>query len=120
LGTEGIRKWDLIRWNKLGETLEAARAAFENIRNDAAVKKYIYYLPVSDPDEPNPEIFSDASTIGEPYLSEGYKRKNYKNGLTPAIVSYVGYAFEPNKDELFPFPASATQANPGLTQHPGY
>jgi hypothetical protein len=120
LGTEGVRKWDLIRWNKLGEALENARAAFEAIRNDPAATKYVYYLPVSDPDEPNPEIFSDASSIGEPYLSEGYKRKNYKNGLTAAIVTYVGYAFEWNKDELFPFPASATQANPGLTQHPGY
>lgn len=120
LGTEGIRKWDLIRWNKLGDVLTATRAAFDAMRTDSSVPSYVYYLPVTDPDTENPKQFSNSSSIGEPYLSQGYIRRNYKNGLTALITSYVGGSFEPNKDELFPFPASARQANPGLSQHPGY
>ena len=47
LGAEGIRKWDLIRWNKLGERLVAARAAFEIFRTDPANSQVcILFTPV--------------------------------------------------------------------------
>ncbi len=120
LGTEGIRKWDLIRWNKLGEVLTATRAAFESFRTNPANAKYVYYLPQSNPETENPKVFGSSSTVPEPYLSQGYKSKSYINGLTSAITSYVGIGFEPNKDELFPIPTTAIQANPALTQHPSY
>ena len=120
LGTEGIRKWDLIRWNKLGDVLTATKEAYAAMIDDPSVPRYVYYLPEANPDTPNPKVFSDESTIGEPYLSEGYIRRRYKDGLTPLIASYPGAKFEYNKDELFPIPGAARQANPGLSQHPLY
>ena len=118
LGAEGRRKWDLIRWNKLGDALTAAKEAYAAMIADASVPKYVYYLPVTNPDTENPKIFSDESSI--PEQSEGYIRRNYKNGLTPLIASYPGASFEYNKDELFPIPGAARQANPALSQHPLY
>ena len=120
LGTEGVRKWDLIRWNKLGEALVAARAAFESFRTDPANLKYVYYLPQTNPETPNPKVFGTASAVPEPYLSQGYKSRSFINGLTSAICGFPGIGFEQNKDELFPIPTSAIQANPALTQHPSY
>lgn len=120
LGTEGIRKWDLIRWNKLGEVLAATRVTFESFRTNPANAKYVYYLPQSNPETANPKVFGSSSTVPEPYLSQGYKSRAYLNGLTSAITGYPGIGFEPNKDELFPIPTSAIQANPALTQHPKY
>lgn len=116
LGTEGIRKWDLIRWNKLGEALAATKQAMTDMISDPNVPKYVFYQPVSNPDQDNPKIFSDATSIPE----SGYSRRNYKNGLTELIASWPGFAFEENKDELFPIPASAKTANPALSQHPLY
>lgn len=120
LGTEGIRKWDLIRWNKLGERLTVARAAFDLFRTDPTYAKYIYYLPQSSPETDNPKVFGSSSTVPAPYLALGYKSRSYTNGLTAVITGYVGMGFEANKDELFPIPQSAIQTNPGLKQHPGY
>jgi hypothetical protein len=119
-GTEGIRKWDLIRWNKLGEVLTATRAAFEAFRTNPATPKYVYYLPQSNPETDNPKVFGNSSTVPAPNLALGYKSRAYSNGLTSAITGYVGMGFESNKDELFPIPESAIQTNPGLSQHPGY
>ena len=118
LGTEGIRKWDLIRWNKLGETLVATRAAFESWRTDPNNPKYLYYLPTDNPDTENPKVFGNESPVPEPYFSQGYKIRYWTNGLTATKVGYTGIGFEPNKDELFPIPTSAISANPALTQHP--
>lgn len=121
LGTEGIRKWDLIRWNKLGETLANTRAAFEAMRlNTTAYPKYVYYLPVSNPDQENPKQFGSSSTVPSALAALGYKSRSYTNQLTSAITGYVGIGFEENKDELFPVPTSAIQANPALSQHPGF
>jgi hypothetical protein len=120
LGTEGLRKWDLIRWNKLGEKLVAARAAFDLFRTDPSYPKYVYYLPQSNVETANPKEFGNSSSVPANLSALGYKSRSYTNQLTAAIVSYVGMGFEPNKDELFPIPSSAITTNPGLTQHPGY
>jgi hypothetical protein len=124
LGTEGIRKWDLIRWNKLGDALVACRAAFENWRTDPKYPKYVYFLPVDlDPnnlDQVNPKVFGNESTVPEPYKSLGYLQRSYTNGLTSTKVGYTGIGFEANKDELFPIPTGAISANPALSQHPLY
>lgn len=120
LGTEGIRKWDLIRWNKLGEVINATKTAYENFRNDESIPKYVYFLPVSDPEQENPKVFGNSSTIPEPYLSQGYIRRDYRNGLSSTITGYFAAGFEFDKDELYPIPIQCITANPALTQHPKY
>jgi starch-binding outer membrane protein, SusD/RagB family len=120
LGTEGVRKWDLIRWNKLGEVLAATRAAFESYRTNTANAKYVYYLPQANPEIANPKVFGSSSTVPASLAALGYKSRAYTNGLTSAITGYIGIGFEANKDELFPIPATAILTNPALSQHPAY
>jgi len=119
-GGEGIRKWDLIRWNKLAEVIAATKAALQTIRADATSPLYIYYLPQPDPEVENLKVYGNSSTIPEPYLSQGYLRRDFRNGYSSTVAGYPAAGFEPNKDELFPIPISAIQANPALSQHPLY
>lgn len=120
LGTEGRRKWDLIRWNMLGTVIAETKAAFNTYRADANVPLYVYYLPVSNPDTPNPKVFGNSSTVPAPYASQGYLRRDYRNGLTATITGYFAAGFETDKDELLPVPIQAITANPALSQHPKY
>jgi len=120
LGTEGVRKWDLIRWNKLAEVIAATKVAYSSYSTNAAIPLYVYYLPQTNPETDNPKVFGNTSAVPAPQLALGYKSRAYRNGLTSAIVGYFAAGFEPNKDELFPIPATAMQANPALSQHPLY
>lgn len=120
LGTEGIRKWDLIRWNKLTEVVAATKVAYEKYRNNTAIPLYVYYLPVNNPETPNPKVFGNSSSVPAPYLALGYIRRSYRNGLTSTITGYFAAGYEENKDELYPLPIQAITANPALTQHPKY
>lgn len=120
LGTEGVRKWDLIRWNKLAEVIAATKVAYSNYSTNAAIPLYVYYLPQTNPETDNPKVFGNTSAVPAPQLALGYKSRAYRYGLTSTIVGYFAAGFEPNKDELFPIPATAIQANPALSQHPLY
>lgn len=119
-GTEGIRKWDLIRWNKLTEVINKTKIDLENFRNDENIPRYLYYLPVSDPEQENPKVFGNSSTIPADLAAQGYLRRDYRNGLTATITGYVAQGYEENKDELYPIPIQAITANPALSQHPKY
>ncbi|GEO03736.1 starch-binding protein [Adhaeribacter aerolatus] len=119
LGTEGLRKWDLIRWNKLTEVLTATQAALKKLGNDTTVPLYVYYLPVADPEQDNPKVFGNATTIPAPYSTQGYIRADYRNGLS-SNVGFFAQGFEPNKDELFPIMTASIGENPSLSQHPGF
>jgi hypothetical protein len=120
LGTEGIRKWDLIRWNKMAEVIAATKVAYSNYSTNTSIPLYVYYLPQTNPETDNPKVYGNTSAVPAPQLALGYKSRSYRNGLTSVIVGYFAAGFEPNKDELFPIPATAILTNPALSQHPGY
>lgn len=121
LGGEGIRKYDLIRWNKLGskiaETkttlgLMAARTAPWNTYPDK-----MYYKNSST-------TLVWAGSFYKPSVSapSGYTSVNwFTSNITSVISTYYAIAFQANHSELLPIPQASIDANPVyLKQDYGY
>lgn len=141
-GGEGIRKYDLIRWNLLGskfdETRTKLRALIAGTGAYAGVPDYIYakegtYLLGTSVNEvatldlyggtPNNVFVSPG--LGSSSAPTGYTTKNWRKAVTEenAITSTstgLAFYFEANKKELFPYPKTALIENPSITQNFGY
>jgi hypothetical protein len=121
LGGEGIRKYDLIRWNMLGSKMAAVKEELRKMVAKEAPYELLpatmYYLPGQSTmkwlnsfyqlsPSPAPAGAASISWIG--------------NNITTTITNILGSNFEANKRELFPLPQSAIDANPNLKQDFGY
>jgi|APEBP8051073220_1049391.scaffolds.fasta_scaffold00099_2 hypothetical protein len=146
-GHEGIRKYDLLRWNLLYTKLEEARTKIQQIRDRtgafANVPQYIYYKNVGE------EIVyytaADSTGRGLPFWrptqvpptgttgttqvpAAKWVRIDWAQHLTTASAIdgkplWQGFAsfFVPGKSELFPFDAATISSYQGqLKQNPGY
>jgi starch-binding outer membrane protein, SusD/RagB family len=149
-GHEGIRKFDLLRWNLLATKIAEARTKIQQIRDRVApyayVPQYIYYKNVGE------EIVwyttADSTGIGKPFWrptqvppsgttgsapSSGnpatkWVRIDWAQHLTTASAIdgkplWQGFAsfFTPGKSELFPYDAATIASYQGrLKQNPGY
>jgi len=123
-GSEGIRKYDLIRWNllavKLAETkanldkMAAMEAPYDNLPTT------MYYYPNSDP----ANYIDWASSFYYPapaYSPAGSKSITWiSNKVNQGNFSYYAEGFKENHSELFPIPQQSIDANPNLTQDYGY
>jgi hypothetical protein len=121
-GSEGIRKYDLIRWNLLAQKI----ADTKSILNAMANRQPPY-------DQYPQNMYYKT---GEPVLI--WAGSFYKNIVTSAPAGYSGVAwvssgitsglitnmyavnFQTGKSELLPFPTKELESNPNLTQNPGY
>ncbi len=141
-GGEGIRKYDLIRWNLLGtkfdETRTKIRALIAGTGAYTGVPDYIYakegtYLLGTSVNEvatldlyggtPNNVFVSTG--LGTSTAPTGYTTKNWRKAVTEdnSITSTstgIAYYFEANKKELFPYPKTVLIENPNLVQNVGY
>lgn len=127
-GGEGIRKFDLIRWNLLGTTIANTKASLTLMMNVAAPYNT---LPIA-------MFYKNSSTADDKTL---WSNSFYKTAPTSTpsgttkvawITSAIGTAgttsplgrfatgFTANKSELLPIPQAARDANINLTQNPGY
>lgn len=146
-GHEGIRKYDLLRWNLLYTKIEEARTKIQQIRDRtgafANVPQYIYYKNVGE------EIVfytaADSTGRGLPFWrptqvpptgttgttqvpAAKWVRIDWAQHLTTASAIdgkplWQGFAsfFVPGKSELFPFDAATISSYQGqLKQNPGY
>ena len=124
LGGEGIRKYDLIRWNMLEEkidetkTILAAMSARQAPYNQ--LPDYMFYknnsteLEWANPSYYKPNPFGSTAPTG-------YTRVEWvRSSIGTSIVTYYAEAFTPNKNELLPIPQASIDANPRLTQDYGY
>lgn len=139
-GGEGIRKYDLIRWNLLATVITQTR---QNLRDFmtasgryANVPEYIYTIPNKLKNGTIPEEIADFSLLGGPVSKvmfqpnqaattpTGYTRKSWRASVTEEQItgSKQGFAlkFEPNKKELFPIYSGILNQNFRLTQDYGY
>ncbi|TDO22794.1 RagB/SusD family nutrient uptake outer membrane protein [Pedobacter duraquae] len=147
-GGEGIRKYDLIRWNlmktKFDETRDKLRQFMLGQGAYANVPAYIYakennYLQTNSVAEvANMDLYSGTSTtvnnvfftpgLGTSAAPSGYTTKNWRAGVTDDATTgtisgtLAGFAFyfEANKKEVFPYPKSALIENPAMVQNFGY
>ncbi|WPV64933.1 RagB/SusD family nutrient uptake outer membrane protein [Chitinophaga sp. LS1] len=140
-GGEGIRKYDLIRWNllatKLTETRDKLRQFMNGEGRYANVPLYLYakaatYNITNSVDEtqalnlyggPVSQVLFEPG-LGVSSAPSGYTAKSWRAAvnedyLTGARKGYAIY-FEANKKELLPIPTDALNSNYKLVQNQGY
>lgn len=138
LGGEGIRKYDLIRWNLLGTSINESKANMLRMSNNAALidptymagypsyvltatlPTYMYYKNSNTSDNSN--LWFNSFYVPHPTSTPaGTTRVNWLTAAinTTAVARYAtGYTA--GKSELLPLPQPARDANFNLTQNPGY
>jgi hypothetical protein len=142
LGAEGIRKYDLLRWNLLAKGIAEAKTNMANMSksagtlaftymaappayasNLAVLPQKMYYKLTSTADDAN--IWSNslykAAPAATPTGTASIAWVSTTNGtdITSSSTRYA-FGFLSGKSELFPIPQPARDANPKLTQNPGY
>ncbi len=146
-GHEGIRKFDLLRWNLLAAKIAEARTNIQLIRDRLApynnVPQYIYYKSTGEEityytatDSVSKQPFWRPTQVPPVAASIGttqnpatrWVRIDWAQHLTTASAIdgrplWQGFAsfFVPGKSELLPFDQATIAAYQGkLTQNPGY
>lgn len=136
-GGEGIRKYDLIRWNLLATTIAKTRAELVDMRNGVGrysnVPQYVYYKPVpvintTVPVEVASFILLDGPVADAMYtpapssssVPDGYTRVNWRAAVSQSYLDGFAVAFQENKSELFPIYSGILNQNYNLTQDYGY
>jgi hypothetical protein len=129
LGGEGVRKFDLIRWNLLATKIAATKAALTAMSTSAApynnLPLFMYFRTTATTD--------DNSLGAGLWLNSFYKLGPTATAPTGTTrVAWLGAAvnttalaryatgFVTGKSELLPLPQPARDANVNLTQNPGY
>ena len=138
LGGEGVRKYDLIRWNLLGTALNETKANLQLMSTRAAINTVTYMLPhpsyVRVSTLPQFMYFKNNSTAEDVTLwansfykaapsttPTGTTRVNWvQTEIATAALARFATGYTAGKSELFPFTNTVRQANPNLTQNPGY
>ncbi|HAO46412.1 MAG TPA: RagB/SusD family nutrient uptake outer membrane protein [Chitinophagaceae bacterium] len=137
-GHEGIRRYDLLRWNLLATKIAEARTKIQQIRDRVApyanVPQYIYWKNVGE----EIQFYGGTNTAltAQPFWrptqvpspTTGWTRVDWANHLTTASSIdgkplWQGFAsfFVPGKSELYPFDAATISSYQGqLKQNPGY
>ena len=131
-GGEGIRKYDLIRWNLLATKIAEAKAnllAFgAGTGAYANVPQYLYEYTIGTeqlryarslyrPAPSTAQTFS-VTASGVTYAA---KRVNWRAGVNQATADGLATFYVPGTgDELFPYSQSILDTSPGLKQNYGY
>lgn len=119
-GGEGIRKYDLIRWNLIDRKIQAVREVLTKMKNKVApydqLPQYMYYKPAEQEVVWGNSLYEASRAIAP----EGFVRVNWMAALTDVWITNVAQLFRANHSELFPIPQTAIDANPNLTQDYGY
>jgi len=141
-GGEGIRKYDLIRWNLLATAITETRANLANMGASTPVAmnppsymapppgycmsanlpKTMYYINTSTAD--NSAIWNNSLYNPAPATAPAGTTKvswiGY-SGINSTYTSIYAFAFKPNHSELYPLYSSTLTASSGvLTQDYGY
>jgi hypothetical protein len=139
-GGEGIRKYDLIRWNLIASRLADAKTNLANLaaRTGTFTGSYpsniwqFSQLPDSTFYNSNSTITTEIQWGTSLYVPRttssvsGYKEVAWVTSTIAAVLSSSGssnafaYDFQPNHSELLPIPEAAIEADYNLTQDYGY
>lgn len=136
-GHEGIRKFDLLRWNLLATKLAETRTKIMAIRDRVApynfVPQYIYWRNVGE--EIQYFAGTNTATTAKPWYRPtqvpapvtGWTRTDWAQHLTANLIDgmqlHLGIArfFQAGKSELLPFDQATIDSYQGrLAQNPGY
>ncbi len=144
LGGEGVRKYDLLRWNLLAPALADAKTNLTKLATATAtvsvtVNDLVYSYQARPPAYSTslpPFVFIRNATTDDDISIFANSVYNPTPGTTPSGTLRVPWlssaikttnldnrfaaGFTPGKSELYPIPQSARNANANLSQNPGY
>lgn len=125
LGGEGIRKFDLIRWNLLDTKITEMRSELTKLMNGEAPYESIPRKVVWKQNGANMEFLNwdyvmDSVAIAERDTIEWPNVTDWADDLTEEFILDVAAYFEPNKKELLPIHQSVVDTNPNLKNDYGY
>jgi hypothetical protein len=120
-GGEGLRKWDLIRWNLINSVFTETRANLAKFRIQQAPYNNV----------PARMYFLNNSTTGLVYSASYYKKElatapagytsvNWTAAYSSAFVTDWAGSYVPNQREILPYGPSTLSSNPSLRQGYGY
>lgn len=137
-GGEGIRKYDLIRWNKLAEKINPETGEIRTKLKQLAdatgpysnVPRYLFWRNVGEEIEYLNSRYESSSLTTAP---AGWNRLNWREDIARTNNTYnvgatnvhyidaIAYFFKDGKSQLFPFDQATMASYQGrLTQNPGY
>lgn len=141
-GGEGVRKYDLIRWNLISSKFAETRVklqqlidgtgAYTNVPNYVYSKESTYNLTPSVAEVASMDLYGGVPNVVlfSPGLNSstaptGYTVKNWRKSLSTdnqitSISTGFAYYFEANKKELFPYPKTVLNENTNMVQNFGY
>ncbi|MDP4149870.1 MAG: RagB/SusD family nutrient uptake outer membrane protein [Bacteroidota bacterium] len=139
-GGEGVRKYDLIRWNLLASRLADAKTNLTNMGNRTGTFAGNYTNNTLDFSKLPDSVFYKTTSTSATGLQfgtslyaprtvsslSGYTRALWISKAIYGILQQTGssngyaYGFKPNHSELLPIPQAALDANYNLTQDYGY
>ncbi|HRI79497.1 MAG TPA: RagB/SusD family nutrient uptake outer membrane protein [Cyclobacteriaceae bacterium] len=131
LGGEGIRKYDLIRWNMLAAKIAETKANLTLMMNGTAPYNSL----------PATMYATLNQAVGTPWTPITWKTSFYtpapgsppasstavtwigslpSSGISGTLLQFYGISFTPNKSELLPLATSVLDSNPSLSQNFGF
>jgi hypothetical protein len=129
LGGEGVRKYDLIRWNLLATTIADTKAALLAMSTLTApydkLPIAMYYKTTGTSDDntfgPNSLWVNSFYTTAPTATPAGTTKIVWMSAaINTTALSRFATGFVTGKSELMPIPQPARDANRNLTQNPGY
>jgi len=136
-GHEGIRKYDLLRWNQLAARLDDARAKIEQIRTGTGAYANVPDSVFWKNNGEEIQIYggTNTATNAQPFWRPrqtpsprtGWTALAWRANLSQNIIDNkpmsagVGYLFVSGKSELYPFDQATIDSYQGrLSQNPNY
>jgi hypothetical protein len=128
LGGEGVRKFDLIRWNLLAQKITDTKAALLAMSNLSApyntlpISMYYKTINTSDDNTINGGLWANSFYKTAPTATPAGTTKIVwlSAAINTTALSRFATGFTTGKSELLPLPQPARDANINLTQNPGY
>ena len=124
LGGEGIRKYDLIRWNLLASKLATTKTELLNMSNRvgnyANLPQSMYFKTPSTAEDVT--LWSNSFYKAAPTATPTGTTKVVwiSTAINSTALSRFATGFTTGKSELLPIPQPAIDANFNLKQNPGY
>ncbi|GAB3876512.1 RagB/SusD family nutrient uptake outer membrane protein [Hymenobacter segetis] len=117
-GGEGIRKYDLIRWNLLGSRIAATRANLLLLKSDTLTKpSLVYWKQVGEGMQLTSFRRPKPATVPTGFKTTGIQ---WLRSISVASTTSFASGFQPGKSELLPIPQVAIDNNINLRQNPKY
>jgi starch-binding outer membrane protein, SusD/RagB family len=118
---EGVRKFDLLRWNLLGERLAEVKAELAKMAAGEApydnLPTVMYYQTAQPSLNWVTSLYSPAPGSA-PAGSTSVAWTT--SSIQTTIIDVLGYAFQAGKSELLPFHTNSLERNTNLVQNKGY